>query len=304
LLTENIVPVFPCRDKANDGDLAGNGLCQSCAGFISCGVAVKAEEHFSGVLAFRKKTVKGFARNAAQGKIAPCLPLLRIKADKGQKVYRRFKDKELTAVALIAERIGLVRPGNVLSEWVCRSSHMGVSRRTVSVSADKDNIVPLCVLVNIPRKKKSLNKRFVETPAFAKILNCSVGCSVVQGQVKRCGRCGGGFGLSFAAFAGQHLDGFGKGLAVKLHDKINGIAALALAVAKPLVSSDGQAVMFFPAVFSSAFDKCLSLCAEKIFQTDGVCPVNLCLGVIHRDISSFLCRVLGRFWSVCSAVRS
>ena len=30
-----------------------------------------------------------------------------------------------------------------------------------------------------------------------------------------------------AVFACQHLDGFGKGLAVKLHDKINGIAALA-----------------------------------------------------------------------------
>ena len=117
MLTENIVPVFPCRDKANDGDLAGNGLCQSCAGFISSGIAVKAEEHFSGVLAFRKKMVKGFARNAAQGKIAPCLPVLRIKADKGQKVYRRFKDKELVAVSLIAERIGLVRPGNILSEW-------------------------------------------------------------------------------------------------------------------------------------------------------------------------------------------
>ena len=47
---------------------------------------------------------------------------------------------------------------------------MGVSRRTASVSANKNNIVPLCVLVNIPGKKKSLNKRFVETSAFAKIL--------------------------------------------------------------------------------------------------------------------------------------
>ena len=117
---------------------------------------------------------------------------------------------------------------------------MGVSRRTASVSADKDNIVPLCVLVNIPGKKKSLNKRFVETSAFCEILDCSVGCPVVQGQVKRCGRCYAGFGLPLAAFAGQELDGFGKGLAVKLHDKINGIAALALAVAKPLVSPDAK----------------------------------------------------------------
>ena len=135
-------------------------------------------------------------------KLAPCLPVLRIKADKGQKVNRCFKDKELVAVSLIAERIGLVRPGNILSEWVCRSSHMGVSRRTASVSADKHNIVPLCVLVNIPGKKKSLNKRFVETSAFCEILDCSVGCPVVQGQVKRCGRCCAGFALSLGAFAG------------------------------------------------------------------------------------------------------
>ena len=32
--------------------------------------------------------------------------------------------------------------------------------------------------------------------------------------------------------------------------------------------------------------------------------VNLCLGIIHRDSSSFLCRVWGRFWSICSSVRS
>ena len=36
-------------------------------------------------------------------------------------------------------------------------------------------------------------------------------------QVKRCGRCCAGFGLPLAAFAGQELDGFGKGLSVKLH---------------------------------------------------------------------------------------
>ena len=60
-------------DKENDGDLAGNVLCQPGAGFTSCGVAVKAEEHFSGVLAFRKETVKGFARNAAQRKIEMCI---------------------------------------------------------------------------------------------------------------------------------------------------------------------------------------------------------------------------------------
>lgn len=60
---------------------------------------------------------------------------------------------------------------------------MGVSRRTASVSADKHNIVPLCVLVNIPGKKKSLNKRFVETSAFAKILLCKGKWNAVGGAV-------------------------------------------------------------------------------------------------------------------------
>ena len=52
------------------------------------------------------------------------------------------------------------------------------------------------------------------------------------------------------------------------------------------------------------YAKNMRLTPEKIFQTDGVRPINLWLGVIHRDISSFLCRVWGRFWSICSSVRS
>lgn len=54
--------------------------------------------------------------------------------DKGQKVYRSFKDKELVAVALITERIGLVRPSNILSECVCRSrtwAYLGVPFRSL-----------------------------------------------------------------------------------------------------------------------------------------------------------------------------
>ena len=79
--------------------------------------------------------------------------------------------------------------------------------------------MPLCVLVNIPGKKKSLNKRFVETPAFAKILNYSVGCSVVQGQVERCGRCCAGFSLPLAAFAGQELEKSEKKLRKAINDE-------------------------------------------------------------------------------------
>ena len=62
-----------------------------------------------------------------------------------------------------------------------------------------------------------------------------------------------------AFFSCQQFNGFGKALAEKLHDKINGCAALALAVAIPFVSPDGQAVVPFPAVFLSCADKLLAL---------------------------------------------
>ena len=57
----------------------------------------------------------------------------------------------------------------------------------------------------------------------------------------------------------QHFNGFGKALAEKLHDKINGCAALVLAVPVPLVSPDCQAVMPLPAVFISGTGKLLAL---------------------------------------------
>ena len=133
---------------------------------------------------------------------------------------------------------------------------------------------------------------------------CMVSRPAPQWETELVRRCGGaGLLPAFAAFAGQKLDSFGEGLAIELHHKINGVAALAPAVAKPLVTPDGQAVVFLPAVFSAALDELLALRTEKIFQTDSVRPVDLCLGVIHRSMSSFLCPVWVRFWDVCSTVR-
>ena len=60
-------------------------------------------------------------------------------------------------------------------------------------------------------------------------------------------------------FACQQFNGFGEALAEKLHDKINGAAALALAVPVPFVSPDGQAVVPLPAVFIPGAGKLLAL---------------------------------------------
>ena len=91
--------------------------------------------------------------------------------------------KELSAIDRninqIAKRINAGGPAYQADMDEIRERLDEISRCAASVSADKHNIVPFAVLVNIPGKKKSLNKRFVETSAFTKILNCSVDCAVV-----------------------------------------------------------------------------------------------------------------------------
>ena len=79
----------------------------------------------------------------------------------------------------------------------------------------------------------------------------------------------------------EKFNGFGKALAEKLHDKINGTAAFALAVPVPLVSTDCQAVVPFPAVFLSGAGKLFALRLQERNKVGLVCPVYLVLGVIH-----------------------
>ena len=158
---------------------------------------------------------------------------------------------------------------------------MGVPRYTASVPAHEHHAAPLRVLVNIPGKKKSLGKLFADPPAFTKILNCSVVGLTVQGQAKLCGRCCAGFALSLAAFACEKPDCFGEGLAVKLHHKVDGIAALAPTVTKPLVFTEGKAVVFLPAVFSSAPCQRFALRLQKGSKVGLIRPVDLRLGIGH-----------------------
>lgn len=60
-----------------------------------------------------------------------------------------------------------------------------------------------------------------------------------------------------------------------------------------------DSAMMFPLGYSEGISISVDL-----KQLSSICPVNLRLGIIHRDSSSFFCRVWGRFWSFCSSVRS
>ena len=82
-------------------------------------------------------------------------------------------------------------------------------------------------------------------------------------------------------FACEKFHGFGKALAEKLHDKINGAAAFALAVPVPFVSPDSQAVVPLPAVFISGTGKLLAPSLQKRNKVGLVGAVYLFLSVIH-----------------------
>ena len=124
----------------------------------------------------------GYARfnlNLADGKDAAFSDLFSQK----DRLWDGFCMKFLQGLYIALWSLLLVIPGIVKTcSRFCfpvRKLASWISRCAASVSADKHNIVPFAVLVNIPGKKKSLNKRFVETSAFTKILNCSVDCAVV-----------------------------------------------------------------------------------------------------------------------------
>jgi hypothetical protein len=87
--------------------------------------------------------------------------------------------------------------------------------------------------------------------------------------------------LGGSFFACEKFHGFGKALAEKLHDKINGCAALTLAVPVPFVSPDGQAVVPFPAVLVPGAGKLLAPSLQKRNKVGLVGAVYLFLGVIH-----------------------
>ena len=110
-------------------------------------------------------------------------------------------------------------------------------------------------------------------------------------------------------FSCEKFNGFGKTLAKKLHDKINGAAALALAVAIPLVAPDGQAVVPFPSVFLSGAFQRFPLRLQEQNKVGLVRPVYLFLGVVqkthsfHRSMSCRFVRVcVCSGWSARSAI--
>src|SRR5699024_5800138 len=142
---------------------------------------------------------------------------------------------------------------------------VGVSRYAAFISADEYGVMVGGFLVNIPGGKEKARHIFI---------NAAGGCEVVPrcagvGAAGRQSEVGEGRGARSvrrrccACLSGQHFNGFGKALSVNLHDKINGCAALALAVAIPLVAPDCQAVVPLPAVFVSGAGKLLAPSLQK-----------------------------------------
>jgi len=160
---------------------------------------------------------------------------------------------------------------------------VGVSRYAAFISADEYGVVVGGFLVNIPGGKEKARHIFINAAGGCEVVpRCSVvGAAGRQSEVRK-GRGGWSVrrrGCTF--FSCQQFNGFGKALSVKLHDKINGCAALTLAVPVPFVSPDGQTVVPFPTVFLSGAGKLLAPSLQKRNKVGLVGAVYLFLGVIH-----------------------
>ena len=138
---------------------------------------------------------------------------------------------------------------------------MGVSRYAAFISADEYGVMVGGFLVNVAIGKKKARHIFINAAGCCEVVPhyAVVGAAGWQSEVRE-GR--GAWSVQrrgCAFFSCQHFNGFGKALSVKLHDKINGCAALTLAVPVPFVSPDGQAVVPLPAVFIPGAGKLLAL---------------------------------------------
>ena len=154
---------------------------------------------------------------------------------------------------------------------------VGVARYSVLVPPHEYGVVVGCILVNIAAGKEKARHIFVNAAGGCKVVpRCSVfraagRQSELRGVLRRC----------VSLFSCEKFNGFGKAPAKKLHDKINGAAALALAVAIPLVAPNGQAVVPFPSVFLSGAFQRFSLRLQEQNKVGLVRPVYLFLGVVH-----------------------
>jgi len=103
-------------------------------------------------------------------------PVRWVEADKGQKVNGGVIDREETAVSVIGQGMGFVRPGNIPFEGVRRSSHHGrILGEPQGFLRTNSTLVPaVASSIYIPGKKKmSQSSVFGETSALGKICNCS-----------------------------------------------------------------------------------------------------------------------------------
>jgi len=160
---------------------------------------------------------------------------------------------------------------------------VGVAWYSVLVPPYEYGVMVGGFLVNIPGGKEKARHIFINAANGCEVVPhyAVVGIAGRQSEVRK-GR--GAWSVRrrcCAFFSRQQFYGFGKALSEKLHDKINGCAAFALAVPVPFVSPDSQAVMPFPTVFLSGAGKLLALSLQKRNKVGLVGAVYLFLGVIH-----------------------
>ena len=132
----------------------------------------------------------------------------------------------------------------------------------------------------LPVGKEKARHIFINAAGFGRVaFHLSGGIAAERQPEVRNGRGAWSVRRGCSLFPCEKFNGFGKALSEKLHDKIDGAAALALAVAIPFISSDSHAVVPFPAVFVPGAGKLLALSLQKRNKVGLVGAVYLFLGI-------------------------
>ena len=136
---------------------------------------------------------------------------------------------------------------------------MGVAWYSVLVPSYEYGVMVGGFLVNIPGGKEKARHIFINAAGCCEVVPryAVVGAAGRQSEVGEGRGAVRRWGCAFLSC--EKFNGFGKALSEKLHEEVNGAAALALAVPVPFVSPDGQAVVPFPAVFIPGAGKLLAL---------------------------------------------
>ena len=82
--------------------------------------------------------------------------IVRVQADEGKQINRRFKHEQLTAAPAIGKATGFVRAGHVSAALILQPSCVRIAGDSVFVPADEHHVPVRCILIYVSCFEKNI----------------------------------------------------------------------------------------------------------------------------------------------------